>query len=249
MNVLSLLFALILGYSSGAISFTRILGRWFAPGEDLSVTEIQPVEDGPVFRMKSVSATSLAFRKGPKAGCLVSILDMLKAALPTLAIQQLYPGTELYWLTAAAAVVGHNFPVYYKFKGGRGLSPLYGGLLVLDWVAIPGTTLAGMALGLLVGDMFIMWIGSIPMLLIWVILRQGTWIPLLYAVIVNVFFWAAIMPELRDHLENRRQGNVEKIDLGRFFDGARELFGGKTPAESAPETSDEADDSPENASD
>jgi glycerol-3-phosphate acyltransferase PlsY len=248
MNVLSLMFALILGYFSGAISFTRILGRLFAPGEDLSVTEFQATEESPVFRMKSVSATSLAFRKGPKAGCLVSILDMLKAALPTLTIRLLYPGTDLYWLTAAAAVVGHNFPVYYKFKGGRGISPLYGGLFVLDWLAIPGTTLAGMVLGLLVGDMFIIWIGSIPMLLLWVILRQGTLIPILYAVIVNIFFWAAILPELRDHLENRRQGNVEKIDIARFFGGASEMFSGKMPDGPAADTSAKAEETPQKES-
>ena len=217
MSFITVGLALLIGYFSGAISFTRILGRWFAPGEDLSETIFQ----------------------GPKAGCLVSILDMLKAALPTLAIRLLFPGTELYWLTAAAAVVGHNFPVYYKFKGGRGMSPLYGGLFVLDWMAIPATTLAGVILGFMVGDMFLVWIGSVPMLLLWVIFRHGTLIPILYAVVVNIFFWAAILPELQVHIENRRSGNVERTSLRNYFRGAGELFSGRM--KDKPQSEDTAD--------
>jgi glycerol-3-phosphate acyltransferase PlsY len=224
MNPFIAIAAILVGYLLGSISFTRILGRWFAPGEDLSQTEIKMSEDRPSFQMRSVSATSLAFRKGPKAGCLVSILDMLKAALPVLALRLYAPGVGYEWLCAAAAVVGHNFPIYYNFKGGRGMSPLYGGLFVLDWLAIPGTTLGGMVLGLVLGDVFLMWLGAIPLLLIWMILRFGTPLPIIYALIVNIAAWAAIAPELRIHLENRRQGKVEKINLRNYFRGAGNLF-------------------------
>jgi glycerol-3-phosphate acyltransferase PlsY len=227
MNPLIAIAAILVGYLLGSISFTRILGRWFAPGEDLSETEIKMREDRPSFQMKSVSATSLAFRKGPKAGCLVSILDMLKAALPVLAFRLYAPGMGYEWLCAAAAVVGHNFPIYYRFKGGRGMSPLYGGLFVLDWLAIPGTTIGGMVLGLILGDMFLMWLGAVPLLLVWMIVRFGTPVSIVYAIIINVAVWLAIMPELKIHLENRRQGKVEKISLSNYFRGAGRMFSGR----------------------
>lgn len=242
MNPFIAIVAILVGYLLGSISFTRILGRWFAPGEDLSETEIKMRDDRPSFQLKSVSATSLAFRKGPKAGCLVSILDMLKAAIPVLAFRLYFPGAGYEWLCAAAAVVGHNFPVYYGFKGGRGMSPLYGGLFVLDWLAIPGTTIGGMLVGLILGDMFLMWIGAVPLLLVWMIVRFGTPVSIAYAIIVNIAVGAAIAPELKIHLENRRQGNVEKISLSNYFRGAQGMFSGRadqsepddTPSETEP---------------
>jgi glycerol-3-phosphate acyltransferase PlsY len=231
MTILLYALALISGYLLGSISFTRILGRWFAPGEDLSITEVRMSESGDPFQMRSVSATSLAFRKGPKAGCLVSALDMLKAAIPVLAFRVLFPGTDYYWLAAAGSVMGHNFPVYYKFKGGRGMSPLYGGLLVIDWLSIPITTVAGMLLGIFVfRDMFAAWTFGVPLLIPWMILRHKSPESILYSVLVTVFFFAAIYPELKDHLDKRRTGETEKVDIKEFFSGAGNMFvrrGGK----------------------
>ena len=225
MNVLLFIGALLLGYLIGSLSFTRILGRWFAPGEYLSTTEIRMSDSGEAFQMRSVSATSLAFRKGPKVGCFVSILDMLKAAIPVLIFRYAFPGTDAYWLTAAGAVIGHNFPIYYGFKGGRGMSPLFGGLLILDWLAIPLTTFTGMFLGIFVfRDMFAAWTFGVPLLIPWVIYRFPGPIPLVYSVLVTVFFFAAIAPELKDHLRNRREGKTEPVNVGNFFSGASNMF-------------------------
>ena len=37
---------------------------------------------------------------------------------------------------AVAVLLGHNYPVFHRFRGGRGQSPLYGGLLAIDWPAV-----------------------------------------------------------------------------------------------------------------
>lgn len=225
MNIILYVFALLTGYLFGSISFTRILGKWFAPGEDLSTTEVRMSAEGNAFRMHSVSATSLAFRKGPKAGCLVSLFDMAKAAVPALIFQAGFAGEDFYWLAAAGAVLGHNFPVYYRFKGGRGMSPLYGGLLVIDWLAIPATTTAGLVLGVvLFRDMFVAWTAGVPLLIPWMAWRHGSPISILYSVLVSASFLIAIYPEFRDYLDLKRSGEASQASLKEFFSGANNLF-------------------------
>lgn len=225
MNIFWFASALISGYLLGSISFTRILGKKVAPGEDLSVTEVQMGQAQSKFQMHSVSATSLAFRKGPKIGCLVSFLDMLKAAIPVLGYRLAFPGADYYWLAAAGAVIGHNFPIYYKFKGGRGMSPLYGGLFIIDWLAIVVTNIVGMLLGVLVlRDMFAAWTLSVPLLIPWMIYRQGTPMAVVYSVLVTVAFVAAIYPEYKGHIANKRAGTAADANIAEFFTGASDLF-------------------------
>ena len=245
MNVGITAIALISGYLLGSISFARILGKWFAPGEDLSMTEVVLSESDDAFEMHSVSATSLAFRKGPRVGCLVSILDMLKATIPVLVFKIAFPELEYYWFTAAGAVIGHNFPIYYGFKGGRGMSPLYGGLFVIDWLAIPITTVAGMLFGVFIlRDMFAAWTLGVPLLVIWMAYRYQSPIPVFYSILVTIAFSAAIYPELKDHFKNRREGTTEPVNVKSFFSGASNMFvrrGGRSNTNSDPTSSGPAD--------
>ncbi len=45
-------------------------------------------------------------------------------------------------LVALFGVIGHNLPVYYRFRGGRGESPIIGSLLVINWFGLIITNLA-----------------------------------------------------------------------------------------------------------
>lgn len=225
MNLVFYALALIVGYLAGSISFTRILGRWFAPGEDLSETEFKMSESGTPLTMKRVSATSLAFRKGPKAGCSVTILDMLKAAIPVFAFRYFLPGTDYYWLAAAGSVLGHNFPIYYNFEGGGGMSPLFGGLFVIDWIAVPSITLGGMILGVFVfQDLMAAWLLGVPLLIPWVILRHQNPIAIVYSLLVNVFILVASLPSIKDYLELKRRGETPDAGIKHMFEEARKVF-------------------------
>ena len=82
---------------------------------------------------------------GARYGCLVGILDILKAAIPSLVFKLWMPDAPYYLLAAALAVVGHNWPIYYRFQGGSGLSPSYGGMLVVDWLGVVVTNILGLA--------------------------------------------------------------------------------------------------------
>lgn len=212
------LLALAAGYLIGAISFTRIVGRYVLPGEDVSAADIPIEGSDKTFRFSSFGATSIRAKAGPQYGCLTSLLDMVKVFLPTLAFRILYPEMNYYLISAAAGVAGHNFPVYYRFRGGRGMSPLYGGLLVVDWLAIPVATIVGCNIGFwIVRYAFLSYCGVVLTLLPWLWFRFGDIPHLLYALSVNVFFWLASIPDLRLYGAYKRAGEFDKA--GNRFAG------------------------------
>ena len=80
----------------------------------------------------NVGATNVTRAIGPWHGKLCFLLDLLKGAIPVLATQLLLPGLPLMAIAAGAvAILGHMFPVYLKFKGGKGVSTGAGAALAL----------------------------------------------------------------------------------------------------------------------
>ncbi|MCY2936465.1 MAG: glycerol-3-phosphate 1-O-acyltransferase PlsY [Planctomycetota bacterium] len=90
----------------------------------------------------NIGATNVGRTLGRKYFFVVFILDMLKGFLPTFfAVQQLATVkisdltplvSHAPILVAAAAVIGHNFPAYLKFKGGKGVATSLGVVLAID---------------------------------------------------------------------------------------------------------------------
>ena len=132
MNIPMLLGSVAVGYLLGAVSFDRVIGRIVIPDEDLTSMDVDIEGTDRKFKAIAISASVIRKKAGARYSCLTGILDMLKAFVPALILQTLFP-TEPYSLFAAASAVwGRNFPVYHRFKGGRGISPTYGGLLVIE---------------------------------------------------------------------------------------------------------------------
>lgn len=225
MSIWLALLSVFSGYFLGGISFARIIGARVMPGEDISTTEFGMAGTDKKFELKSVSATSIAMRGGAKLGCLTSILDMAKVFAPTLLFKLLFPTQPYFLIVAAAGVAGHNFPIYYRFKGGRGVSPLYGGLLIIDWLAIPVSFLLSNLIGLgIFRDMFLAYTGGVLVLIPWFLWRfYGEPAYLIYAISVNIFFWPAILPELKMYYAYMRAG---EIDRSKLLDAMEEGYGG-----------------------
>lgn len=71
---------------------------------------------------------------GWRAGVLTAIHDMGKAALSVFLAKLLFPQLEFVGAAAGVAcVLGHIFPFYLKFKGGKGFAPYLGMTLALSW--------------------------------------------------------------------------------------------------------------------
>ena len=81
----------------------------------------------------------------------VGIVDVLKGALPAWLAIQLGLGQPTSVAAGMCAVIGHNWPVYLRFTGGRGISPFLGVMLVLfPWGDL--WLLGFLAIGFLLGD-------------------------------------------------------------------------------------------------
>jgi glycerol-3-phosphate acyltransferase PlsY len=115
-----IILALVIGYLLGSIPFAYIIAR-LVKGVD-----IRKVGGGNVGTLNAMREI------GPLPGLGVLFADIAKGALAVLVAQWL--GLHLYWAFAAGflAVVGHNWPVWLKFRGGQGLATTMGVLAVFS---------------------------------------------------------------------------------------------------------------------
>ena len=207
MNIWIALGAATAGYVFGSVSFTRIVGRRVLPGEDLSGFDV-PLGKGSI-RFNRTSASLVSMKKGPGYGCLTGVLDMAKAAVPVLVFKLLFPDHDYEFIVAAAAVVGHNYPAFYRFRGGAGMSPYLGGLAVLDWLAVPVVTGLGVLSGLAVRNVAFAYASGVIWLIPWFWWRDGNWPSLAYAFVVNVAVWTALWPVMKDLARKQKSGEID----------------------------------------
>jgi glycerol-3-phosphate acyltransferase PlsY len=117
-----MLFALALGYLLGSIPFGLVLTRLAGKGD------IRSIGSG------NIGATNV-LRTGSKwLAALTLLLDCLKATAAIL-IAQRFLGPETGAFAAAGAFIGHLYPVWLKFRGGKGAATLFGILIALLPVA------------------------------------------------------------------------------------------------------------------
>ena len=213
-----------IGYLLGSISFARLVGNKVVPDADLSATDLE-LPGGAKIEYSGVSATSIGARTGPKWGIVVGVGDMLKAFVPTLIVRLIWPDESYHLITAVAVMVGHNYPIFHRFKGGRGQSPMYGGLLAVDWLAIPVTSVLGVVVGLfLLRDMVAAYMLGQWLLIPWFIWR-GAPPEVAYAVAINLLYTIASVPELKGYLEKRRAGELKQVASWRDFKTAHPAMG------------------------
>ncbi len=112
-------FAIAAGYLLGSIPFGLILTRAFGAGD------VRNIGSG------SIGATNVlrTGRKGLAAATV--LLDLGKGVAAVLIAQQLFPGAE--GAAGVAAVLGHCFPVWLGFRGGKGFATAAGVCLALAW--------------------------------------------------------------------------------------------------------------------
>lgn len=223
MNIYILFAAAMTGYLLGSVSMARLMGRLFVPDEDLSSQDYQ-ILGGDMMTLEIASATNVSQKLGPRFGCTVSLLDMLKVFLPTLFFRLTFPEAPYFLAVAALGVVGHNFPIFYRFKGGGGLSAAFGGLLVVDWLAVLVTPAAGMFLGMILfRDAYVASTLWLFLLIPWLWLRTQSWVYVLYAVILTISFLAATMPLTKQYLALRKKGTEALLSFYNQFHMGRGL--------------------------
>ena len=116
------LFAALLGYALGSIPFGLILTRLAGKGD------VRAIGSG------SIGATNV-LRTGSKGLAAATVLlDAGKGVAAVVLAQAWLPGLE--GIAAVGAIVGHCFPVWLKFKGGKGFATAAGVCLALAWPVV-----------------------------------------------------------------------------------------------------------------
>ena len=117
---LEMIVSLLLGYLCGTIPFGLILTRAAGLGD------IRSIGSG------NIGATNVLRTGDKKLAALTLILDTLKGTLPAIVMGWLY-GPQAAVLAGLAAFFGHLFPLWLKFKGGKGVATGMGVLFGLFW--------------------------------------------------------------------------------------------------------------------
>ena len=118
MSVFSIILVTIIGYLLGAISFAVIIAR--SQGVDI-------FKEGS----GNPGATNVKRILGKRWGHAVFTLDALKGFTATILPSMVYGDDRLAIIGLIAAILGHSFSVFLKFRGGKGVATTIGGLLVL----------------------------------------------------------------------------------------------------------------------
>lgn len=212
MNWPLLLFAALLGYLCGSISFARVVLRRVAPDKVDEPVVFNAPDGEPGYVLKAVSSTTVRVVAGPRWGCLTGILDVLKVALPTLAMRLAVPDAPYFLVTAYFGLVGHDWPVFYRFRGGRGLSAVTGGMLAIDPLFVLVYGVITMAGGSIMRKSGMLYLGvvSAPLMLIgpWLWWRFDSGAYLTYGLATSATYCVAMVPEVRDVLAMRREGRM-----------------------------------------
>ena len=129
MFMIFLLACLLGGYLLGSLNASIIFG--FMKGSDIRNSG-----------SKNAGMTNTLRVFGKKAAVFVFVFDLLKAIISVVLAR--YVAGVLYgpesdmvqyakYLAGFGAILGHNFPLYFKFKGGKGILSSWGVIMILDW--------------------------------------------------------------------------------------------------------------------
>ena len=169
-----LLLVVIIAYLIGSIPFGYLIVRARGGGD------VRESGSG------GTGATNVSRRAGKAAGVFTLILDALKGALAVMVARSLVNTDNTDWLIAAAAIaviVGHIFPIWLAFRGGKGVATGVGVFLVLVPLAVLCASVifvAVVALTKYVSLGSILMVATIP-LFVWLFVLEVDLKPLLTA--------------------------------------------------------------------
>ena len=121
LDLLILSLIMLLGYIIGSLNFAIIYSK-------LRKDDIRR------HGSRNAGATNILRTYGKIPALLVFLLDISKGIIAVLLVRYAFNADELMECAAAlGAIIGHNYPLYYNFRGGKGVSTSFAVLLVLHW--------------------------------------------------------------------------------------------------------------------
>lgn len=121
--MLTSILIVLLAYLLGSISSAVIVGRLLGTADPRTQGSGNP------------GATNMLRIGGKKAGAITLVGDMLKGLLAVLIARGFEMDALVQALAAGAVFLGHLYPIFFGFKGGKGVATALGALLGLEWTA------------------------------------------------------------------------------------------------------------------
>ena len=131
-GLVSYVVSLLLGYCIGSFPTAYLFVKW------KTRIDIRKAGTGNVGARNTYDVTG-----SKRLGVVVLVIDLLKGVLAVVLLLVLFDrefGTMA--ISGIGAVLGHNYPVWINFKGGRGLATAAGVMLVLGWVFVGAWAIA-----------------------------------------------------------------------------------------------------------
>ncbi len=122
LNNINFIYSCIIGYFIGSVPFGLILTKFFLS------KDIRDLGSG------NIGATNVLRTGNKKIAFLTLLLDILKGIIP-IYILNLFVSYEIATISGLFAVLGHCFPLWLYFKGGKGVATCVGVIFALDWIA------------------------------------------------------------------------------------------------------------------
>lgn len=139
MDFVQVLVTAFIGYAFGCFQTAYIIGKLAGK------TDIRSHGTG------NAGASNITIVLGWKYGVITAIVDIAKAFMAVLTVNYIYPASkELLFLAGAFAILGHIFPAFLRFKGGKGAASLIGMVLAIDFKIAVIAILAIVAITLII---------------------------------------------------------------------------------------------------
>ncbi len=120
--ILGFIFSVVFAYLMGSLSSAVIVCRLFK------------MPDPRTQGSKNPGATNVLRTAGKKYAAIVLVADMLKGFIPVLLAKSLGASPATLGFTCFAAVLGHIFPVFFNFRGGKGVATALGAFFGLQFM-------------------------------------------------------------------------------------------------------------------
>jgi len=168
----------IIAYLLGSVSTAIVVCRFLDKADPREIGSRNP------------GATNVLRYAGRAAAIATLAGDIAKGTLPILAAQLIGMAPPILTLVGLAAFLGHLYPIYYNFRGGKGVATFLGVNLALDpWIGLTFVTIwASMALVTRYSSVAALTAATtVPLLAVW--LEKSTTSVIFLAIMVTLVFW------------------------------------------------------------
>lgn len=182
--------SILIGYLIGCINPSYIASK-------IKKVELQKVGSG------NLGGTNTYFYVGRGWGIFVVLFDICKAILAVIICQSLFPQSPQIGLIAGVATIfGHMFPIFLKFKGGKGLACMGGLVLVTEWKFFVVILIVGCLLSILVNYG------------VMVAISASILYPIMYAIQTRSVFSFFVLAIAGAAMIYKHMGNIRNIKMG-----------------------------------